>query len=112
MYIFQHMAYVPKPHFWSRIGSPWLGLGSNLARMNPTASRDLLKPLPALREPIFGPKSQKNSIYGQTPRDEASPGYCSGDFPSFHAAAFDFVPHPFKYAVIPGEAGINSVPAA
>ena len=73
----------------SRLGSPLLRLGSNLARMNPMASRDLLKPLPALREPIFGPKSLKTSTYGQAPRDEASPGYCSGDFPSFHAAAFD-----------------------
>ena len=40
----------------SRIGSPWLRLGSNSARMNPTASRNLFKPLPALREPISGPK--------------------------------------------------------
>ncbi len=60
MYIFQHMSYIPKPQFWSRIGSPWLGLGSNLARMNPTASRNLFKRLPALREPVFGPKSKKN----------------------------------------------------
>ncbi len=61
------MSYVPKPQFWSRIGSPWLGLGSNLARMNPTASRDLLKPLPALREPIFGPKSQKTKYMAKLP---------------------------------------------
>ncbi len=62
MYIFQHMSYVTKPSFWSRIGSPWLRLGSNLARMNPTASRNLLKPLPALREPISGPKFRKNPL--------------------------------------------------
>ena len=55
------MSYVPKPYFWSRIGSPWLGLGSNLARMNPTASRNLFKPLPALREPISGPKYRKQN---------------------------------------------------
>ncbi len=55
MYISQHMAYVPKPYFWSRIGSPWLGLSSNSARMNPTASKNLFKPLPALREPSWGP---------------------------------------------------------
>ena len=61
------MSYVPKPQFWPRIGSPWLGLSSNSARMNPTASRNLFKPLPALREPIFGPTSQNTSIYGQTP---------------------------------------------
>ena len=30
MYIFQHMSYVPKPQFWSRIGSPWLGLGRDI----------------------------------------------------------------------------------
>ena len=59
MYIFQHMSYVPKPYFWSRIGSPWLGLGSNSARMDPAAYRNLFKPLPALREPIFGPKISK-----------------------------------------------------
>ncbi len=53
------MSYVPKPQFWSRIESPWLGLGSNSARMNPTASRNLLKNLPALREPVSGPKSQQ-----------------------------------------------------
>ena len=57
------MSNVPKPYFWSRIGSPWLRLGSNLARMNPTASRNLLKPLPALREPISGPKFQQKSKY-------------------------------------------------
>ena len=28
--------------------------------MNPTASSNLFKPLPTLREPISGPKSQKN----------------------------------------------------
>ncbi len=61
-HIFQHMSYVPKPQFWSRIGSPWLGLGSNLARMNPTASRNLFKPFPALREPIFGPNNKKTNI--------------------------------------------------
>ena len=62
------MSYVPKPYFWSRIGSPWLRLGSNLARMNPTASRNLLKPLPALREPISVPKFRKQiPIYRQTP---------------------------------------------
>ena len=55
------MSYVPKPQFWSRIGSPWLGLSSNLARMNPTASRNLFKPLPALREPISGPKYSKKN---------------------------------------------------
>ncbi len=53
--------------FWPRIGCPWLGLSSNSARMNPTASKNLLKPLPALCEPIFGPKSKKASIYSQTP---------------------------------------------
>ncbi len=42
------------------MGSPWLRLSSNSARLNPTASRNLLKPLPALREPISGPKFQKN----------------------------------------------------
>ncbi len=52
-------SYVPKPYFWSRIGSPWLGLGSNSARMDPMASRNSFKPLPALREPISGPKSKK-----------------------------------------------------
>ncbi len=31
-------------------------MGSNLARMSPTASRDLSKYLPGLQEPIFGPK--------------------------------------------------------
>ena len=67
MYIFQHMSYVPKPQFWSRIGSPWLGSGSNSARTNPTASRNLLKILPALRQPVFGPKSKKTSIYGKLP---------------------------------------------
>ena len=35
-------------------------MGSNLARMNPTASRNLLKPLPALREPTSGRKFPKN----------------------------------------------------
>ncbi len=40
------------------MGSPWLSLSSNSARMNPTASRNLFKPLPALREPIFSTKSQ------------------------------------------------------
>ena len=59
MYIFQHMSYVPKPQFWSRIGSPWLGLGPNSARTNPTTPRNLLKPLPPLREPVSGPKYKK-----------------------------------------------------
>ena len=58
-HVFQHTSYVPKPQFWPRIGSPWLGLSSNSARMNPTASRNLFKPLPALREPISGPKYRK-----------------------------------------------------
>ncbi len=53
------MSNVPKPKFWSRIGSPWLRSGSNSARTNPTASRNLLKPLPPLREPVSGPKYQK-----------------------------------------------------
>ena len=43
------------------MGSPWLRLSSNSVRMTPMASRDLFKPLLALREPIFGPKSQKTS---------------------------------------------------
>ena len=54
---------VQNPQKLSRMGSPWLRLSSNSARMNPTASRNLFKPLPALREPIFGPKSQNISIY-------------------------------------------------
>ncbi len=57
----QHMSYVPKPQFGPRIGSPWLGVGSNSARMNRTASRNLSKPLPALREPVFGPKTKKHA---------------------------------------------------
>ncbi len=32
--------------------------------MNPTASRDLFKPLPALREPVSGPKSKKKQKIG------------------------------------------------
>ena len=39
----------------SRIGSPWLRLGWNSARTNPTASRDLFKPLPALLGFILTP---------------------------------------------------------
>ena len=33
--------------------------------MNPTASRNLFKPLPALREPVSGPKSKKNVKKGK-----------------------------------------------
>ena len=44
------MSNVPKPYFWSRIGSPWLRSGPNSARMNPSAPRNLLKNFPALRE--------------------------------------------------------------
>ena len=55
------MPYVPKPQFWPRIGSPWLDLGPNSARMNPTASRNLFKPLPPLREPVSGPKYKKET---------------------------------------------------
>ena len=66
------MSYIPKPYFWSRIGSPWLGLGSNSARMDPTAYRNLFKPLPALREPIFGPKIskylKKSENWGKNPK--------------------------------------------
>ncbi len=40
------MSNVPKPYFWSRIGSPWLGLSSNPDRMNPTASRKPFNHLP------------------------------------------------------------------
>ncbi len=49
---------VQNPLKISRMGSPWLRLSSNSARMNPTASKNLFKPLPALREPIFSTKSQ------------------------------------------------------
>ena len=54
------MSYVPKAYFGSRIGSPWLGLGPNSARMNPVPPRNLLKPLPPLREPASGPKYKKS----------------------------------------------------
>ena len=46
---------VQNPQKLSRMGSPWLRLSSNSARMNPTASKNLFKPLPALREPTWGP---------------------------------------------------------
>ncbi len=55
---------ISDPHaltcFGPRIGSPWLRLSSNSARMNPTASRNILTPLPALHEPVSGPKSKQN----------------------------------------------------
>ncbi len=70
------MSYVPKPQFAPRLGSPRLGLSSNSARMNPTASRNLLKPLPPLREPISGPKSGKKSTYiDKLPINRASGRY-------------------------------------
>ena len=79
------MSYVPKPQFLPRIGSPWLGLSSNSARMNPMASRHLFKPLPALLEPAFGPKSQKKLKNSQniltnsrstTPAADINPNIC------------------------------------
>ena len=58
-YIFQHVPYVPKLKFWSRIGSPWFRLRPNSARTNPTASRNLVNPL-LLREPVSSPKYHKS----------------------------------------------------
>ena len=66
------MSNVPKPYFWSRIGSPWLRLGPNSARTNPTASRNLLKNLPALREPVSGPKYQKPENWEKNPINHPS----------------------------------------
>ena len=67
------MSYVPKPQFWLRIGSPWLGLGPNSARMDPTTSRNLLKPLPPLREPVSDPKYQKPENCKKIPINPPTP---------------------------------------
>ena len=62
---------VPNPYKMSRMGSPRLRLSSNLARMNPTASRKLLKPLSALREPTSGPPKSKNQNISPNSRSNA-----------------------------------------
>ncbi len=61
------MSYVPKPQFWPRIRSPWLGLGSNLARMNPMASRNRFNPSRPSSSPFSAPRIKILKLYRQTP---------------------------------------------